>query len=33
LDERVRDVVQAPDGSVIVLTDDDDDGEVIRLTP
>ncbi len=29
--ERVRDVAQAPDGSVIVLTDDTD-GEVIRLT-
>ncbi len=30
--ERVRAVAQAPDGSVIVLTDDDH-GEVIRLAP
>ncbi|MEZ0315230.1 MAG: PQQ-dependent sugar dehydrogenase [Myxococcota bacterium] len=31
--ERVRAVAQAPDGSIVVLTDDDDDGAVIRLTP
>jgi glucose/arabinose dehydrogenase len=29
---RLRDVVQAPDGSIYVLTDDED-GELLRLTP
>lgn len=30
LHERIRDVVQAPDGSIFLL---DDDGQVLRLTP
>lgn len=30
---RIRDVAQAPDGSIYLLTDDDDDGEVLRLAP
>ena len=29
---RIRDVIQAPDGAVLLLTDGDD-GELLRLTP
>ena len=32
LKRRIRDVVQAPDGSVMVLSDGDQ-GELLRLTP
>ena len=32
LDERIRDVRQAPDGYIYVLTDSDD-GQLIRLVP
>ena len=32
LGTRIRDVDQAPDGSIIVLTDDGD-GKVLRLRP
>jgi glucose/arabinose dehydrogenase len=32
LDERIREVVQGPDGALYVLTDDDD-GELLRITP
>lgn len=32
LDARIRDVVQGPDGAVYALTDEDD-GEILRLTP
>ncbi|MDE3171208.1 MAG: PQQ-dependent sugar dehydrogenase, partial [Acidobacteriota bacterium] len=30
LHERIRDVVQGPDGSIYIL---DDDGQLLRLTP
>ena len=29
---RMRDVVEAPDGAILVLTDEDD-GKLLRLTP
>jgi glucose/arabinose dehydrogenase len=32
LNRRIRDVIEAPDGSVLLLTDDKD-GELLRLTP
>jgi len=32
LDERIRDVVQGPDGYLYLLTDDDD-GRILRLAP
>jgi aldose sugar dehydrogenase len=32
LDERIRDVVQGPDGALYLLTDDDD-GKLLRVTP
>jgi aldose sugar dehydrogenase len=32
LGRRIRDVIQSPDGSVLLLTDDDN-GELLRLTP
>lgn len=32
LEERIREVVQGPDGAVYVLTDDDD-GKLLKLTP
>jgi glucose/arabinose dehydrogenase len=32
LDKRIRDVAQAPDGAVLLLTDEDD-AELLRLTP
>jgi aldose sugar dehydrogenase len=33
LEERIRDVKQAPDGALWVVTDDDRDGKLLRLTP
>jgi glucose/arabinose dehydrogenase len=30
--ERIRDVIEAPDGSVLLLSDGDD-AELLRLTP
>ena len=32
MDDRIRDVVQGPDGAVYALTDDEE-GEILRLTP
>jgi len=33
LDQRIRDVRQGPDGALWLLTDDDRDGRIVRVTP
>ena len=33
LDERVRDVRIANDGAILVLTDDPENGKLLRITP
>jgi len=33
LNARIRDVRTAPDGSILILTDDDTEGKLLRLTP
>ena len=32
MQKRIRDVIQAPDGAVLVITDDQQ-GELLRVTP
>jgi glucose/arabinose dehydrogenase len=33
LDQRIRDVRQGPDGAIWLLTDDDKDGQIVRVSP
>ena len=32
-EERIRDVVEGPDGALYLLTDEERDGKLLKLTP